>query len=220
MDFRYAMRGDGQPPTTIIPADEQRRALAMVLQAIEPAQLAVPNKVLAMIPPVAPGGDAGYDWLPRAGTAVDQVELAGGLATEVIEGLMERDRLQRVAIFHARDRQNPTVAEVVEAILNSTWYAPTPTDTDGQALRRVTRRVALNTMLDRASDSRASADVRQVVGFYLVALKERLQSQADAGGVADRALRLAAIREIEAFERGEDDPTKRTRYPVIVLPWP
>lgn len=220
MDFRYAMRGDGQPPTTIIPAAEQRRALEMVLQAIQPTQLAVPEKVLAMIPPVAPGGDAGYDWLPRAGTAVDQVELAGGLATEVIEGLMERDRLQRVAIFHARDRQNPTVAEVVEAILNATWYAPTPSDTEGQALRRVTRRVALNTMLDRAGDQRASADVRQVVGFYLVALKERLQSQVDAGGVADRALRLAAIREIEAFERGEDDPTKRTRYPVIVLPWP
>jgi hypothetical protein len=95
-----------------------------------------------------------------------------------------------------------------------------PTDTDGQALRRVARRVALNTMLDRAGDQRASADVRQVVGFYLDALKDRLESEADAGGIADRALRLAAIREIEAFEDGEDDPTKRTRYPVIVLPWP
>jgi len=220
MDFRYAMRGDGQPPTTVIPAAEQRRALGMVLDAIEPNALAVPEKVLAMIPPVAPGGDAGYDWLPRAGTAVDQVELAGGLATEVIEGLMERDRLQRVAIFFARDRQNPPLAEVIEAIVTRTWYAPTPSEPDAQALRRVTRRVALNTLLDRAGDVRASADVRQVVAFNLVALKERLQSQADAGGVADRALRLAAIREIEAFERGEDDPTKRTRYRVIVLPWP
>lgn len=220
MDFRYAMRGDGQPPTTIIPAAEQRRALTIALDALEPAQLLVPEKVLAMIPPMPPGSDPAYDWLPRAGTAVDQVELAGGLATEVVEGLLERDRLQRVALFYARDRQQMPLAEVMATIVERTWSAPMPATTDAQAMRRVVRRVVLNTLLDRAGDSRASADVRQVAALHLVTLRQTLEGQADTGNVADRALRLAAIREIQAFERGEDDGAKRTRYPVITLPWP
>src|SRR6185436_18081578 len=52
MDFRYAMRGDGQTPTTIIPAATQRRALKMALDELEPAELSVPERVLALIPPV------------------------------------------------------------------------------------------------------------------------------------------------------------------------
>jgi hypothetical protein len=220
MDFRYAMRGDGQAPTTPIPAAEQRRALTLALDALEPAALAVPEKVIALIPPVPPGGDAAMDWLPRAGTTVDQVVLAGGLATEVIEGLLERDRLQRVVIQHARDPQLPTLAEVLQAVLDRTWLASTPTGPNNQALRRAVNRVVLNTMLDRAGDPRASADVRQVVAYHLELLHGRLDGTDQTGPLADRALRAAARREIAQFFDGRDDPTKRTRYPVIPLPWP
>jgi hypothetical protein len=220
MDFRYAMRGDGQPPTTVVPAAEQRRALAVALDALEPAALAVPERVLALIPPVPPGGDGSMDWLPRAGTTVDQVVLAGGLATEVIEGLLDRDRLQRVVIQHARDPQQPTLAEVLRTVLDRTWFAPAPDGPNAQALRRAVQRVVLNTMLDRAGDARASADVRQVMALHLQLLDERLEALGDGGAPADVALRLAARREVESFFDNEDDPTKRSRYPVIPLPWP
>ncbi len=220
MDFRYAIRGDGQAPTTPIPGAEQRRALSLALDAVSPAALAVPERVLAMIPPVPPSGDPSMDWLPRAGTTVDQVALAGGLATEVIEGLLDRTRLQRVVIQHARDPQLPTLAEVLQAVLDRTWYAPTPADPNAQALRRAVQRVVLNTMLDRAGDARASADVRQVVAFHLELLQEQLADAGPARPLADRALRAAARREIAQFFDGRDDPTQRTRYSVIPLPWP
>jgi hypothetical protein len=76
------------------------------------------------------------------------------------------------------------------------------------------------TMLDRAGDARAAADVRQVVAFHLDALRKRLAAQAAVPSVAEQALREAAVREIEAFFDGEDDATKRTRYAVLPLPWP
>lgn len=220
MDFRYAMRGDGQVPTTVIPVAEQRAALSMALDAVQPAQLEVPERVLALIPPVPPGGEGTYDWLPRAGTTVDQVELAGGLTTEVIEGLMDRERMNRVALFYARDRQQMNLNEVMETILTRSWYAAEATTPSQQALQRVLRRVVLNTMLDRAGDARAAADVRQVVAFHLDALRQRLQAQGPTNVVANQALREAALREIAVFFDGRDDPAKRTRYPVIALPWP
>lgn len=220
MDFRYAMRGDGQAPTTVIGVGDQRRALTLALDALQPAQLEVPERVLALIPPVPPGGDAGYDWLPRAGTAVDQVALAGGLATEAIEGLMERERMNRVSLFFARDPQQMNLDQLMQTILDRTWYAPLPQTPSQAALQRAVRRVVLNTMLDRAGDARAAADVRQVVAFHLDALRKRLEGQAAVPSVAEQALREAAVREIEAFFDGEDDPTKRTRYTVLPLPWP
>ncbi len=220
MDFRYTMRGDGQVPTTVIPVAEQRAALTMALDAVQPAQLEVPERVLAMIPPVPPGGDGTYDWLPRAGTTVDQVELGGGLATEVIEGLMDRERMNRVALFFARDRQQMNVHELMETILNRSWYAPDATTPSQQALQRALRRVVLNTMLDRAGDARADADVRQVVAYHLDALRQRLQAQAPTPAIANQALRESALREIAMFFDGRDDASKRTRYPVIALPWP
>lgn len=220
MDFRYAMRGDGQVPTTVIPVAEQRAALTLVLDALQPALLEVPERVLALIPPVPPGGDAGYDWLPRAGTTVDQVALAGGLATEVMEGLMDRERMNRVSLFYARDAQQMNLNELMETILRRTWIAPDAQGPSALALQRVVRRVVLNTMLDRAGDARASADVRQVVALHLEMLAARLDAAAPSGNVANDALRAAAIREIKGFMDGEDQPANRTRYAVIALPWP
>lgn len=219
MDFRYAIRGDGQTPTTIIPAAEQRRALTMALDALEPAALAVPERVMAMIPPVPPGGDGSMDWVSRAGTAFDQVSLAGGLATEVIEGLLHRDRLARVGLFFARDRQNPNIDEVLRTIVDRTWGSPTPDDLNHQALRRAVQRVVLNTLLDRAGDARAQPDVRQVIEYHLVALDQRIAGMPD-GPLADRALRAAARRDIARYLDGDDDPAKRSRFDVIPLPWP
>src|SRR5687768_10819325 len=67
MDFTYAVRGDSQTPTTVMPPTQQRRALTMVLDELEPAKLAVPARVMALIPPVPPGGDQSSRWIGSAG---------------------------------------------------------------------------------------------------------------------------------------------------------
>lgn len=122
MDFRYAMRGDGQPPTTIVSGADQRKALGMALDALEPAALAVPERVQRLIPPMPPGGDPQMVWMGTAGgTSFDEISLAGGLATEVIEGLLHAERLARVVLFRARDAQLPTLDEVLSTIVDRTW---------------------------------------------------------------------------------------------------
>jgi len=219
MDFRYTMRGDGQIPTTIVPAASQRRALAMALDALEPAQLAVPERVLAMIPPVPPGGDASMAWLGYTGTAFDQISLAGGVATEVIENLFERDRAGRLVLFNARDAANPSLDEVTRTVVDRTWGAAPAANAGHQALRRATQQVVLNTLLDRAGDTAALAEVRAVMEMHLAALRARLAG-ATAGSAADRAHRAKAVRDIARYFDGQDDPKTRSRFAVIPLPWP
>ncbi len=220
MDFRYTMRGDGQTPTTIIPAAEQRRALVMALDALEPAALAVPERVQRLIPPMPPGGDPQMVWMGSAGgTSFDEITLAGGLATEVIEGLLQRERLARVVLFRARDAQLPTLDEVLTTIIDRTWGAAPTADFHVQSLRRTVQRVVLNTLLDRAGDKAALPDVRAVTELQLKRLDAKLA--ATTGGlVPDRALREQARREIAAYFDGDDDPATRSRFPVIPFPWP
>ena len=74
-------------------------------------------------------------------------------------------------------------------------------------------------MLDRAGDKQALPDVRAVTERHLRHLAERIQ-QASGGLYPDEALRLQALQEIARYFDGDDDPTSRTRFPVLTLPWP
>lgn len=219
MDFRYAMRGDGQTPTTIMAPALQRQGLKAVLDALEPKELSVPERVLAMIPPVPPGGDGSMAWLGYAGTALDQISLAGGVATEVLEAVFDRDRLARVVLFNARDSKNPSLDEVVHTVVDRTWGAVPATNSGDQALRRTVQQVALNTMLDEAGDTQAMPEVRAIIEMQLDALKSRLQA-ATGGTAADRAIRTKAVRDITRYFAGQDDPKTRSRFAIIPLPWP
>lgn len=220
MDFTYAVRGDSQTPTTVIAPTQQRRALTMVLDELEPAKLAVPARVMALIPPVPAGGDPSIEWIGSAGgTPFDQISLAGGLATEVIEGILERERAARLVLFDARDAANPSLDEVIRTLVNRTWGATPSVNSGHQALRRAVQQVVLNTLLDRAGDKEALAEVRSICAMHLDLLKSRL-SAASGGSPADRAHRAAAIRDINRFFAGEDNPETRSRFAVIPLPWP
>jgi hypothetical protein len=141
------------------------------------------------------------------------------LATEVIEGILHRERAARVAQFSARNAANPSLDDVMGTVVARTWGDAPVADPNAQALRRTVQRVVLNTLLDRAGDQRALAEVRQAAEWQLQKLDERIANQS-GGSPADQALRASARREIARYFEGSDDPTKRSRFKVIPLPWP
>jgi len=221
MEFSYAARGDGQVPARILPADEQRRALGRVLEALEPDALAIPDRISELIPPSPFGTDGSEIWLASAaGPAFDPLTLAGGLATEVIENLLHRERAQRLVLFHARDPSTPSLSEVIGALMERTWEGgPTAEIGSHAALRRTVQRVALNALLDLAGDARATPEVRAVTEHHLDELRAELGASR-GGSVEDRAHRSMALRDLDRYFAGDDDPSTRSRYPVIPLPWP
>jgi hypothetical protein len=220
MDFTYALRGDGQTPAQVLPAAEQRRALEMALDALEPEALAYPDRINDLIPPNPYGSDGSESWIGTpAGTAFDPIHLAGGLATEVIGNLMHRQRLQRLVIFHARNADNPSIHEVLERIVERSWGAAPSSDPGLRTLERAVERVVLDQLLDRAGDSQATSEVRAAAGHHLAALAERLEG-AEGQSPEDRAHLAMARRDLDHFFEGKDDPDQRPRFPVVPLPWP
>lgn len=223
MDFTYALRGDGQTPTRVLPAAEQRRALAAALDALRPSELAVPPRVASLIPPTPYGYDGSESWLgSAAGPAFDPVTLAGGLATEIVGNLLHRERAARLVIFHSRDPENPSLNEVLERLVAATWGAA-PSGRAGEGvLERVVQRVVLDQMLDLGGDARALPEVRAVTDLHLQELRERIAAQRGRPGetVEERAHRGAALRDLDRYFAGEDEPSRRSRFPVVPLPWP
>lgn len=220
MDFTYALRGDGQVPARVLPAADQRRALRMAVAALEPTELAIPARIADLIPPSPPGIDGSEIWLATAaGTALDPLTIAGGLATEVVDNLLHPQRAQRLVLFHLRDPANLSLAEVLRTLVESSWGAAPAADPAHQALRRTVQRVVLNGMLDLAGDNRTSAEARAIAAAAIAQLGGRLEGM--TGGTAeDQAHRAGALRDIRRFAAGEDDRASRPRFPVIPLPWP
>ena len=220
MDFTFTLRGDGQTPTTIVPAATQRRALAMALDAIQPSELTVPERVQKMIPPAPPGFNADMTWIDsNGGTTFDAVTLAGGLATEVVGYLLDRERLARVVLIAGRDNGALSLDEVLRTVVQRTWGSTAATAAAGKAVQRAAQRAALDIILDLAGDKRAMPDVRAAALMHLKALDTQLASLSSTDA-AVQAHVASARHDIATFMDGNDDPSARPRFPVIVLPWP
>jgi hypothetical protein len=217
MDFTYATRGDGLPPTRIVAPAEQRAALRAVLASLAPAELRIPDRVAALIPPPAFGWDASDRLFGApAGAAFDPISAAHALAQEIVDGILHPERAARLLSFHARDATNPSLEEVLDALISASWGTTTAA-ADAPILRAV-QRATLDGMLDLAGGANTTPAVRAAVEGRL----ERLESMlAAAGGpAADRAHRAVARRDIRRYFDGDDDPAHRPRPAPVPLPWP
>jgi hypothetical protein len=221
MEFGYALAGEPTVPTRLVPAAEQRRALRMVLQSLQPEALRIPARVAALIPPVPPGYDGDLSLIPSsAGSAFDVVGAAHSLAQEIVDGLLHPGRAARLVAFHARDAANPPLREVTEALVAATWGAPQAADAQDAVLRRVAQRAVLDGLLDLAGSADATAEVRAAVEAQLAQLRARIATPAAGQTPEEQGHRAAAWRDIERHFAGEDDRARRPRPDRIPLPWP
>jgi len=215
MDYTFAMRGDGQTPTQIVAAAEQRRALAAVLATLKPEALALPESLLKMIPPRPPAYERGReDFKIRTYPAFDALAPAEAAAQHTLQFLFNPERAARLVEFHARDKANPGLEEVFDAVLTATWKAP---HWSGYAAEvgKVVDDVVLYDLMALAANDKASDEVRGVAWLKLRELKEWLDSAAGKQIILDRAQVLFASRQIEQFEK---DPKRLDLTPPAEPP--
>ncbi|HEX9729287.1 MAG TPA: zinc-dependent metalloprotease [Gemmatimonadales bacterium] len=197
MSFRYAVRGDPVPPTHVVPAERQRAALTLALDAVEPAELVIPERVLAMLAP----RPFGYQASPRAlrsptGPAFDQLDAARTLAQHVIGGLLDAERLARVVAFAARDASLPALDEVIGTIVERTWGAP-PGGPQAP-LRRVVQRTVLDALMRLGDDPDATVEVRAGAAWALRNLAPSIARRETLDG-SDAAHVTLAVSDLERF---------------------
>lgn len=212
--YTYAVKTDaGASPARVlevVPAARQRDALAAVLDTIKVEELAVPPRLLALIPPRAFGYEGGTQELftKRTDPAFDPVASATIAADLAITGLLEPRRAARLVQFHALDRTNPDFAEVVDALVARTWGPPAPRDAYHAAVSRGVQSIVVTRLMGLAANPDTAAQVRAVSTDALRRLAESLK--APDAVVDSPAHRKLTVEEIERFLARPAEPRKPT----------
>jgi hypothetical protein len=166
MEYTFALRGDRQTPTRIIPADEQRAAVRELAAALQPSALAIPTRIVEMIPPVPYGySNDAWSFSSPAGVVFDPLGAARALASYIADGVLQPQRVARVVSFHARNG-GITPDEVVRAMTDAV-FSGTESDTYHRALRQVAQRAVVDALLTLAIDTRSTADARALAEAHL-----------------------------------------------------
>ena len=192
LDYRYSLRGDGQPGPTIVSPENQKKALAAVLRTLAPETLTLPEPLLALLTPLPPGLERTRESFPtHTGLTFDPIAAAESAADLTLQLLFNPQRASRLVEYHARNPETPSLPQVIDAAL----LAAMPTS---QTVTGLTQRVAaavqarlVESLLALAASPQASAEARALTYDRLVQLKPQLGP----------LLRLR----IEEFER---DPAK------------
>ena len=216
MDYTFALRGDGETPTQIVAPAEQRRALKAVLATLKPEVLALPESLLEMIPPRPPEYGRGREQFKiRTSPAFDALAPAEAAAEHTLEFLFNAERAARLVEFHARNAENPGLAEVLDAILRATWKAPHGQGYNAQ-IASVVDNVALYDLMALIANDRASEEVRAMASQALDELYVWLNTQKGSREpIADQAHISFALRQIEQFVK---DPKKMDLTPPVESP--
>ncbi|MBA2340155.1 MAG: zinc-dependent metalloprotease, partial [Pyrinomonadaceae bacterium] len=215
--YTYAVKTDqGASPASvqeIVPPARQRDALTTVLNTITPSALAIPQSILALIPPRAFGYEGGTaELFPKRGAPVFDPIAAATLAADLaISGLLEPHRAARLIEFNARNRENPDFTEVVTALIARTWNESAPQDAYMAAIQRAVQSLTVTRLMDTAANADAAPQVRAVATEALRNLLERLKDSSTTSTTPSAdAHRRATRDDIERFLARPDAPRKQT----------
>ncbi len=204
MEYSNAVKGDGQFATRIIDGARQRASLAAVLAELDPRELAIPDTVLALFVPRQDGGNVELIGT-RTRPAFDELGAARSLAQMIVDGLLQRERAARLVAFAARAPNVPTLAEVLDVIVASTWERPVDANAKFAALQRVAQRAVADGLMTLAADKNAATEVRGIVDLKLAALQSSaLRIAASSQSVDTRAHAQSVAADIKRWlERRE-----------------
>jgi hypothetical protein len=189
MYHEVVVKGESAPaPTQIVPAAIQRNVLGLLMQAIEPAELYLPESLLAQLAP-DPGAnseDMADDY------AFDQLRAARILSAMILEPLLTPDRAARLVSFADRNAEMPGLPEVIDTVMAHTWNAPRDADARHRSLRRVTQRVALDALMILGAAPKTTPEARSYVLDRLTLLAKELEKRRDRDPMTQAHYRQAA----------------------------
>jgi hypothetical protein len=208
MEYSNAVRGDGAFETRAIDGPTQRRALAALISALSPQELAIPDTVLTLLGP-RPFSYNPYVELfsSRTRPAFDELGAARTLAQMVVDAVLQRERTARLVQFATRGDSPLTLGEVIDD-LTATWKtAPGGESAKTAALRRVAQRAVADRLLLLAADKEAAPEVRALVELRMDALRKRARSLSGSGVDMERAHWTAIAADFNRWLERQELPT-------------
>lgn len=175
--FTYTMRGDGQDLPVNVSGRKQRAAIAALLDTLDPAMLALPRSVLEQIPARPPGHDLSRESFTRTtGVLFDPLAPAASATSLTLDVLLNRNRSARMNAFHATDAGLPSFGDLLDSLLDTSWYGNRRAGLQG-AIQRDSGSQVLHRLMNISSDGTATSQVQAQALMSIGKLDNWLQRQ-------------------------------------------
>ena len=201
-DFTYALKGDGQTPTTVIDGERQQAALKALLTTLSPDALALSPELVALIPPRPPMSGSSRELFPReTGYLFDPVAAAGTASTLTLGVLLDPKRAARLNQLAAVSDELPNFPTVLDALFKATWLDVTANTPLENLLAQQVQRQMVDHLLLLAAEQSSAYAVRAEAWDALQVIKSYVEAQLAAGVEIDAQL----VAEADAIETNKVD---------------
>ncbi len=216
LNYRYALRGDGQPVTSLIAPEEQLKSLDQLMKTISPASLMLPEYIIKSIPPRPMGYDRHRELIDsRTDLAFDALGAAETAAEMTIQLILNPARAGRLVEHHARDPKQPALESVLDKLINATFKSPVKNGYEG-AVQITTNEVLLIQLFRLARSKDASSQVRAIAFMKIGQLRNWLLRTVQTTPTEDwKAHYMYAQEEIRQFN---EDPAAYENSKDLVTP--
>jgi len=179
MYYTYALRGDGQTVTKALTKDEQRKALNVLIDCLDPKFLQLPERIAQLIPP----RPAGYEFSrelfkKRTGLAFDVLTPAETAADLPLSFIFNSERLNRMMQYEAANN-GLGVYEMMNTLVDKTWKSPRLAGIE-KLIQSQTEQILLTYLLAASVNDNNSYLVKSVLLKGLAELKTFIEAQQKA----------------------------------------
>jgi hypothetical protein len=171
LNYRYALRGDGQPVAELLTPEQEAKALDAVLKTVDPSALALPEHLLKLIPPRALGYSRHRELIKiKTELTFDPISVAETAADMTFSLILHPARANRLVEHHGRNPKLPSLESVIDRLINTTFKSPVRAGFEG-TVQMATSYVLFINLTRLALQKNASAESRAITFLKLDQLK-------------------------------------------------
>lgn len=216
LNYRYALRGDGQPVTEFVPPATQMKALDALLNTVSASSLQLPESLMRNIPP-RPLGYVRHRELIKIKTELtfDPLSLAETAADLTYSLLMHPARANRLVEYHGRDQSQPSLEAVLDKIIIHAFRSGNTNGHTGNIQMNIATAALMN--LARLSVHRgASTQVKAISMMRLEQLKSWLTRPQNFQ--SDETMRAFHMWCASVIDRLKENPDEFRSEPALPAP--
>lgn len=201
--YTYSVKKNGAAsPATIaaaVPPAEQKRALSVLLTTLDAATLALPKRIINLLPPPSAGSSAPTveTFEGRTGPTFDAVGVATIAADGTLLGLLQHERAARMIEQKAFDSSQPGFDGVVRALVEYVFSRRGSNEYE-RSIARAVQSLLVRRLMDTAARPEAASQVRAIAEDALRLIDGNMRRSPTSNAI-ERAHQITIASDIRRF---------------------
>ncbi len=216
LNYRYALRGDGQPVAELLTPQQQIKALEALLKTVEPSALMLPEALLKIIPP-RPLGYQRHQELIKVRTTLtfDPLSAAETASDLTFSLILHPSRANRLFEHHSRDARLPSLGSVIDKLMSATIKSAPKQGYEG-AVQMATAHALFTNLSKLALNKDAAAQTKAIAQLKLTQLQAWLTPKAAA--TADEEWKAFYAYLANSIGRLKENPEEFVQESLLAAP--